>query len=59
MIKVIFGKCVFIVIFFEEDGWVVVSVMVEKKWIVFVMDDFIKVGVMDIFVLDIYNICGS
>ncbi|VBB72709.1 Putative ATP phosphoribosyltransferase [Podospora comata] len=43
----------------EEDGWVAVSAMVEKKRIAPVMDDLTKVGATDILVLDIHNTRGS
>lgn len=39
----------------EEEGWVAVSAMVEKKKIAPVMDDLTKVGATDILVLDIHN----
>ncbi|KAI0164899.1 ATP phosphoribosyltransferase [Xylariaceae sp. FL1272] len=39
----------------EEDGWVAVSVMVEKKKIAPIMDELQKVGAHDILVLDIAN----
>ncbi|KAL7629465.1 ATP phosphoribosyltransferase (ATP-PRTase) (ATP-PRT) [Parahypoxylon ruwenzoriense] len=39
----------------EEDGWVAVSVMVEKKKIAPIMDELYKVGAADILVLDIAN----
>ncbi|CAK41508.1 hypothetical protein CBS63078_4064 [Aspergillus niger] len=39
----------------EEDGWVAVSSMVEKKKIATVMDDLTKVGATDILVLNIAN----
>lgn len=39
----------------EEDGWVAVSAMVEKKRIASVMDDLTKVSATDILVLDIHN----
>ncbi|KAK0730507.1 hypothetical protein B0H67DRAFT_474093 [Lasiosphaeris hirsuta] len=43
----------------EEDGWVAVSAMVEKKRIATVMDDLTLVGATDILVLDIHNTRGS
>ncbi|KAJ9142196.1 ATP phosphoribosyltransferase [Pleurostoma richardsiae] len=43
----------------EEEGWVAVSAMVEKKKIAPVMDDLTKVGATDILVLDIHNSRGS
>ncbi|KAK3996336.1 hypothetical protein QBC44DRAFT_317653 [Cladorrhinum sp. PSN332] len=39
----------------EEEGWVAVSAMVEKKRIAPVMDDLTKIGATDILVLDIHN----
>ncbi|KAJ5938176.1 hypothetical protein N7454_004518 [Penicillium verhagenii] len=39
----------------EEENWVAVSSMVEKKRIATVMDDLIKVGATDILVLNIAN----
>jgi len=39
----------------EEEGWVAVSVMVEKKKIAPIMDDLSKIGAHDILVLDIKN----
>jgi ATP phosphoribosyltransferase len=39
----------------EEEGWVAVSVMVEKKKIAPIMDELTKVGAADILVLDIAN----
>ncbi|KAK9421971.1 putative ATP phosphoribosyltransferase [Seiridium unicorne] len=39
----------------DEDGWVAVSVMVEKKKIALVMDELTKVGATDILVLQIAN----
>ncbi|OIW34908.1 HisG-domain-containing protein [Coniochaeta ligniaria NRRL 30616] len=39
----------------EEEGWVAVSSMVEKKKIAPVMDELTKVGATDILVLDIHN----
>ncbi|CAJ2501643.1 Uu.00g044960.m01.CDS01 [Anthostomella pinea] len=39
----------------DEDGWVAVSVMVEKKKIAPIMDQLTKVGATDILVLDIAN----
>ena len=39
----------------EADGWVAVSVMVEKKHIAPIMDELTKVGATDILVLDIAN----
>lgn len=39
----------------EDDGWVAVSSMVEKKLIATVMDDLTAVGATDILVLQIAN----
>ena len=39
----------------EEEGWVAVSAMVEKKSIANVMDELTKVGATDILVLTIAN----
>jgi ATP phosphoribosyltransferase-like protein len=39
----------------EEEGWVAVSSMVEKKKIATVMDDLTKIGATDILVLEISN----
>ncbi|KAI2613705.1 ATP phosphoribosyltransferase [Hypoxylon fragiforme] len=39
----------------EEEGWVAVSVMVEKKKIAPIMDELSKIGATDILVLDIAN----
>ncbi|KAF7515259.1 hypothetical protein G7054_g14663 [Neopestalotiopsis clavispora] len=39
----------------DEEGWVAVSVMVEKKQIALVMDELTKVGAADILVLQIAN----
>lgn len=39
----------------EEEGWVAVSSMVEKKQIAIVMDELTAVGATDILVLDIAN----
>ncbi|KAL3478197.1 muts domain V-domain-containing protein [Aspergillus californicus] len=39
----------------EEDGWVAISSMVEKKKIATVMDELTKVGATDILVLGIAN----
>ncbi|KAH8199576.1 hypothetical protein TruAng_006273 [Truncatella angustata] len=39
----------------DEDGWVAVSIMVEKKKIALVMDELTKVGATDILVLSITN----
>lgn len=39
----------------EEDGWLAVSSMVEKKKIATVMDELTKVGATDILVINIAN----
>ncbi|OTB06701.1 hypothetical protein M426DRAFT_318761 [Hypoxylon sp. CI-4A] len=39
----------------EEDGWVAVSVMIEKKKLAPIMDELSKIGATDILVLDIAN----
>ncbi|QPG99099.1 hypothetical protein C2857_000926 [Epichloe festucae Fl1] len=39
----------------DEDGWVAISSMVEKKKLALVMDDLSRVGASDILVLDIHN----
>jgi ATP phosphoribosyltransferase-like protein len=39
----------------EEEGWVAVSSMVEKKKIATVMDELTEVGATDILVLNIAN----
>ncbi|POS68901.1 histidine-2, partial [Diaporthe helianthi] len=39
----------------EEEGWVAVSAMVEKKKIAPTMDELAKVGATDILVIDIHN----
>lgn len=43
----------------QEDGWLAISVMVEKKRIAPVMDELVKVGATDILVLNIHNSRGS
>jgi ATP phosphoribosyltransferase len=43
----------------EEEGWVAVSVMVEKKKIAPVMDDLVAIGASDILVLAISNTRAS
>ncbi|KAK0656383.1 hypothetical protein B0T16DRAFT_451958 [Cercophora newfieldiana] len=43
----------------EEEGWVAVSAMVEKKRIAPVMDQLTQVGATDILVLDIHNTRSS
>ncbi|KAK4143262.1 uncharacterized protein C8A04DRAFT_37624 [Dichotomopilus funicola] len=49
------GKRAATVTALDEEGWVAVSVMVEKKRIAVVMDDLVQVGAEDILVLDIHN----
>jgi ATP phosphoribosyltransferase len=39
----------------DEEGWVAVSSMVEKKKIALVMDNLTRIGAEDILVLDIHN----
>lgn len=39
----------------EDDGWVAVSSMVEKKSIATVMDQLTEVGATDILVMNIAN----
>lgn len=39
----------------EEEGWVAVSVMAEKKRIALIMDELTKVGACDILVTSIAN----
>lgn len=39
----------------EEEGWVAVSVMVEKKKIAKVMDDLVEVGAEDVLVFNLDN----
>lgn len=39
----------------EEEGWLAVSAMVEKKRIATVMDDLTEIGATDILVLSIAN----
>jgi ATP phosphoribosyltransferase len=43
----------------DEEGWVAVSIMVEKKKIALVMDELTKVGAADILVLQIANTRGD
>jgi ATP phosphoribosyltransferase len=49
------GKRAATVTTLDEEGWVAVSSMVEKKRIALVMDDLTRVGAQDILVLDIHN----
>ena len=53
--KVTPGKRAATVTTLDEDGWVAVSSMVEKKKIALVMDDLTRIGAEDIIVLDIHN----
>ncbi len=39
----------------EEEGWVAVSVMVEKQKVANVMDDLVKVGAEDILIFNLDN----
>lgn len=39
----------------EEEGWVAVSSMVQKKSVALVMDELTKIGATDIIVLSIAN----
>ena len=39
----------------DEEGWVAVSSMVEKKKVALVMDDLARVGAHDILMLEIHN----
>ncbi|KAI0600251.1 hypothetical protein F4775DRAFT_546925 [Biscogniauxia sp. FL1348] len=54
-VKIAPGKRAPTVTTLDEDGWVAVSVMVEKKKIAPIMDQLTKVGACDILVLDIAN----
>ena len=49
------GKRAATVTTLDEEGWVAVSSMVEKKKIAVVMDKLTAVGAQDILVLDIHN----
>ncbi len=53
------GKRAATVTSLDEEGWVAVSAMVEKKRIATVMDELVKVGATDIIVLDIHNTRSS
>ncbi|KAG9506983.1 hypothetical protein J7337_000531 [Fusarium musae] len=53
--KVTPGKRSATVTTLDEEGWVAVSSMVEKKKIALVMDDLTRIGAQDILVLDIHN----
>ncbi|KAL2132294.1 hypothetical protein VTI74DRAFT_3981 [Chaetomium olivicolor] len=57
--KITPGKRAATVTSLDEEGWVAVSAMVEKKRIAPVMDDLVKVGAEDILVLDIHNTRSS
>ena len=39
----------------EEDGWVAVSVMVEKSKVADVMDELVKIGAEDILIFNLDN----
>ncbi len=49
------GKRAATVTSLDEEGWVAVSAMVEKKRIAVVMDELVTVGATDVIVLDIHN----
>ncbi|KAM5356337.1 hypothetical protein ACJ41O_002983 [Fusarium nematophilum] len=53
--KVTPGKRAATVTALDEEDWVAVSSMVEKKKIALVMDNLTRVGAQDILVLDIHN----
>ncbi|KAI1047651.1 hypothetical protein LB505_013081 [Fusarium chuoi] len=53
--KVTPGKRSATVTTLDEEGWVAVSSMVEKKKIALVMDELTRIGAQDILVLDIHN----
>lgn len=53
--KIAPGKRAATVTSLDEDGWVAVSIMVEKKRIALVMDELTRVGAQDILVIDIKN----
>jgi ATP phosphoribosyltransferase len=53
--KITPGKRAATVTTLDEEGWVAVSAMVEKKNIAVVMDELVKVGATDVLVLDIHN----
>ncbi|CAM1507365.1 Fc.00g070060.m01.CDS01 [Cosmosporella sp. VM-42] len=53
--KITPGKRAATITTLDEEGWVAVSSMVEKKKIAVVMDDLTRVGAHDILVLDIHN----
>lgn len=57
--KVTPGKRAATVTALDEEGWVAVSAMVEKKRIALVMDKLVEVGATDIIVLDIHNTRGG
>jgi len=58
-VKITPGKRAPTVTSLEEEGWVAVSAMVEKKRLAPVMDELAMVGATDILVLDIHNTRGS
>jgi ATP phosphoribosyltransferase len=53
--KITPGKRAATVTTLDEEGWVAVSSMVEKKKVAVVMDELTEVGATDILVLDIHN----
>ncbi|KAK4128227.1 HisG-domain-containing protein [Parathielavia appendiculata] len=57
--KITPGKRAATVTSLDEEGWVAVSAMVEKKRIAPVMDELVNVGAEDILVLDIHNTRSS
>ncbi|KAK4242344.1 hypothetical protein C8A03DRAFT_40311 [Achaetomium macrosporum] len=57
--KITPGKRAATVTSLDEEGWVAVSAMVEKKRIAPVMDELVTVGATDILVLDIHNTRSS
>jgi len=54
-VKITPGKRAPTVTSLDEEGWVAVSAMVEKKRIATVMDELVQVGAQDVLVLDIHN----
>ncbi|SPQ18889.1 077bd528-f5a9-493b-814e-6b821017a181 [Thermothielavioides terrestris] len=53
--KITPGKRAATVMSLDEEGWVAVSAMVEKKQVATVMDELVTVGATDVLVLDIHN----
>jgi len=43
----------------EEEGWIAVSAMVERKRVASAMDELVRAGATDILALDIHNTRGS